>query len=290
MSIISAPFALYCFYTMTDPIFEILDTSVEENRPALAPSPQKRRQKRKAGRNTIWWVLLGMLLLSVIWGFYSSELQPTSFSPELTPATQGTRTRYLKSAANVRSCPSTQCEILGIYPAGTKFTFPGVDTDEERDWEKITWTNQAGVQRTGWIHASLFQDTPPATPQNKSQQIPTAVASPSPETTLPPRPTPQLLSESLTEAEIKRAADATVAVKCLYQSLPDTQGSGIYVQMPNGEKLVITNAHVVSWGSVRPTNCLISFYDISRGVFVGVAFGSIASYRYTEDLDVAFFG
>lgn len=61
-------------------------------------------------------------------------------------------TFYTQSVANVRSCPSTDCESLGTYPVNTDLTFSYATFADLPQWIEFSFPDSDGVNQTGYIN------------------------------------------------------------------------------------------------------------------------------------------
>lgn len=168
---------------------------------------------------------------------------------------------YVKTVyANIRSCSSTGCNILGQYPQNTPFDLSYSSVENLPDWIPVTWTDNSGQNVTGYISKSVLSisNTQIASNDTSAQQ--------------------QTISNDSSSNSPKSTTDIvrewrkrTAYVECdWYRNLDDSlpayysdSGSGMLVQLQNRNGLsVITNRHVIVdsyYGTA--TECFVKFPD-----------------------------
>lgn len=85
---------------------------------------------------------------------------PLPSSPALNqvPSQRYSFTAYTASIANLRSCASTSCRIVGQYPAGSSFTMNYDSMASLPEWLPI---GESSANIRGYMHKSVFSLTKP---------------------------------------------------------------------------------------------------------------------------------
>ena len=74
----------------------------------------------------------------------------------------------LKGITNVRSCASINCTAVGQYSANTSFDLTGPLSDLP-EWIEISWIDEKGETKYGYIHKSTLKPSAFDTLKSKSE-------------------------------------------------------------------------------------------------------------------------
>lgn len=174
----------------------------------------------------------------LIWGSFSLVGSNNAVSnPPGTPIA----TAYTNTTANVRSCGSSNCSVVGTYPPGTSVdisTENVSDVTQLPQWITFSYENSDGTAATGYISKSVLSNTKYTAP------------SPTPTS---PKPTTPDSSGNLSPAFIKKIEPSIVEINCYSgDSTIESSGSGVsYIPENSQTHLVMSNYHVYAGAIVN---------------------------------------
>lgn len=182
---------------------------------------------KNAGPTIVIVAIIGLL----VWGA-SSAGKSTTGNSSGAPMT----TAYTNTTANVRSCGSSSCSVVGTYPPGTSVDVSAEnisDIAQLPEWVAFSYGNSDGTTATGYISKSVLSSTKYTAP------------SPTP-TTVSSKPTTSGLSGNLSPAFIKDIEPSIVEINCYSgDNTIESSGSGVsYIPESSQSHLVMTNYHV----------------------------------------------
>lgn len=212
-------------------------------------------------------VLLLAMVVVVLLAMYGSSVQTASPYQNAT-----TTTFYIKSdQANFRSCPSTDCKIIGSYPKNTAVSFPisfGVSIAEIPEWLPTQgYSEEGGDYVYGYINKSNFS----VKPVEEKAQTQTFIQAKAPET-----------DSQITSSDLKPYLSGVVQIDC-YGDDGGISGSGSVWNIPGRGPGIITNAHVTGRNILSGVNC--RFWSYAKAFTVEVS--QPTTFNWNNEVDVA---
>ncbi len=200
---------------------------------------EDQRVEKDGLKNTgpITAVLIVVCLL--IWGFSPGSSRSGANNPSATLIT----TAYTNTTANVRSCGSSSCSIVGTYPPGTSVdvsTENVSDIAQLPDWVTFSYENSDGTTAAGYMNKTVLSSVKYTTP------------SPTP-TTASSKSTIAGSSGNLSPAFIKEIEPSVVEINCYSaDNTIESSGSGVsYIPENSQTHVVMTNYHVYAGAVVN---------------------------------------
>src|SRR6185437_7170212 len=179
-------------------------------------------------------------ILILVYAMYSAGWLSNGTNTSATDnvVASGNTTFYTSSLANVRSCASTDCDVMGQYPAGTKFDL-SYTADTLPEWVQVSWSASDGSSKSGYINKTVLTTQTDTTFLGANTPTPSGVS----------QPTTPLATDL--PSIVKEWSPRVVRIVCS-DSTYISSGTGVLTRMdftsigkPNAPTL-ITNKHVIT--------------------------------------------